>query len=346
MKELQEKNQHLQQGLQFNSDSNNKLVRQPTAKQTGKLKLNWKTCKEAPRRMQRGSAAVLGRMAYLKADASSKIQAYNSYTDEWSVLPESPTHTYNFTLTVVNDLLTAVGGMQYTISGSAQAKSTLLSLVARAGGKMKWVKHFPPMPTKRSHTTVVSSGKALVVAGGRGEGVTTLTTVEVMDTETLQWYTACRLPQPLSNASATVCGDNVYLVGGYGQCGMPTRIVLCSSLSALLESQTTVTQKSLPPVENHQVWNMTTDLPVKRSTCITLNGQVLAIGGSSPCLTSDIDSVYIYNTAANSWELISHMPTSRSHCLVALLPGNKLMVVGGRQNSYETDTVQIATALE
>lgn len=79
---------------------------------------------------------------------------------------------------------------------------------------MKWVKHFPSMPTKRSHTTVVSSGKALVVAGGRGEGVATLTTVEVMDTETLQWSTACRLPQPLSNASATVCGDNVYMVGG------------------------------------------------------------------------------------------------------------------------------------
>ena len=101
-----------------------------------------------------------------------------------------------------------------------------------------------------------------------------------------------------------------------------------------------------PPIENHQVWNMTTDLPVKRSTCITLNGQVLAIGGSSPCLTSDMNSVYIYNTAANSWEIISHMPTSRSLCLVALLPGNKLMVVGGRQSSYETDTVQITTALE
>jgi len=55
---------------------------------------------------------------------------------------------------------------------------------------------------------------------------------------------------------------------------------------------------------------MTTDLPVKRSTCVTLNGQVLAIGGSSSCLTSDMDSVYIYNTAANSWEIISHMPTS------------------------------------
>ena len=43
------------------------------------------------------------------------------------------------------------------------------------------------MPTKRKLASVVCSGKDLVVAGGKGVGDTVLTTVEVMDTDTLQW---------------------------------------------------------------------------------------------------------------------------------------------------------------
>ena len=40
----------------------------------------------------------------------------------------------------------------------------------------KWVEHFPPMPTKRFRTAVVSTEKYLVLAGG-----SRLDTVEVMD---------------------------------------------------------------------------------------------------------------------------------------------------------------------
>ena len=75
---------------------------------------------------------------------------------------------------------------------------------------------FPRMPTKRQLTAVVCSGKTLVVAGGKGEWRTKLATVEVMDTETLQWSTVSSLPQPCYSALATVCGDTVYLVGGLG----------------------------------------------------------------------------------------------------------------------------------
>ena len=50
------------------------------------------------------------------------------------------------------------------------------------------------------------------IAGGEGEGFTVLTTVEVMNTDTLQWSTASSLPYPLYGASATVCRDSVYLL--------------------------------------------------------------------------------------------------------------------------------------
>ena len=53
------------------------------------------------------------------------------------------------------------------------------------------------------------------------------------------------------------------------------------------------------------------------------------------------NNIYSHNTGTNSWEVISHMPTPRHWCLVTVLPGNKLMVVGGVNNTGYTDEVEI-----
>ena len=73
-----------------------------------------------------------------------------------------------------------------------KVSNSLLSLTDK-----KWTEQFPSMPTKRWLTTAVCSGRSLVVAGGIGEGRKKLSTVEVMDTETLQWSTASNLPLPI-----------------------------------------------------------------------------------------------------------------------------------------------------
>ena len=183
---LQEENQHLRQQKLQKEDT----IKQPIVMQRGKLNLSWKTCKSAPCMLRRASSTACGSMAYFRPSNSNRVLSYNSDTKEWSTLPECPTQ--RFTLAVVNGLITAVGGSQ-----SFDYTNTLLSLMEEYG-KRKWVEHFPPMPTKRELTAAVCSGKALVVAGGEGEEYTKLTTVEVMDTDTLQWSTASSLLHPLS----------------------------------------------------------------------------------------------------------------------------------------------------
>ena len=138
--------------------------------------------------------------------------------------------------------------------------NTLLSLVASEGGKCKWVEHFPSMPTKRELTAdVMCSGKTLVVAGDR---YITLDVVEVMDSDTLKWSTARSLPVPLSQASATVCGDKVHLVGRWIN-GYPRNHIFTCSLSALLQSQAIGAEmKTLSLARNHTVWEVAADLPV------------------------------------------------------------------------------------
>ena len=239
---------------------------------------------------------------------------------------------------MVNSLLTAIGGQ----TSNYDVTNSLLSLA-----DSKWTKQFPPMPTKRWLTTAVCSGRSLVAAGGVGEGRKKLSIVEVMDTETLQW-TASSLPHPLYLASATLCGDQVYMLGGFYQSNEQSKSVFTCSLAALLQSCQPQSLgerlKTLSLASRPKVWHKLADTPVTLSTCASLHGQLLAVGGESSD-GKETTAIHMYNTTTNSWEVISHMTTLRCHCLVAVLPHNELMVVGGFIDDDKTDSVEIASII-
>ena len=84
------------------------------------------------------------------------------------------------------------------------------------------------------------------------------------------------------------------------------------------------------------------DTPVTLSTCGSLHGRLLAVGRE--CSDGkETTVIHMYNTTTNSWEVISHMTTPRCHCLVAALPHNELMVVGGFIAGGANDSVEIAS---
>ena len=320
--ELQEENRHLQQELQ--------QERNGTLQQTGKLNFSWSMCKAAPCKMKRGSATVCGSMAFFKPDGSSQIHSYSIDTYKWSTLPDCP--RTDFTLTVINDFVTAVGGIKPgTWFSIVQLTNTLISVI-NEGDKWKWVELFPRMPTKRALTAVACSGKTLVVAGGGVNQSTMLTTVEVMNTDTLQWSETSSLPLALYNPSATICGDRFYLEGE-DRSRQHRMAVFSCSLSAFLQSQ-----------PSQPVWCPITDLPAERSTIVTLNGQLLSIGGQG-ChgTTYYTNAIYSYNPMTSFWELINCLPTARYNCLAVVLPGNKLMVVGGEAGPGLMDRAEIAS---
>ena len=207
-------------------------------------------------------------------------------------------------------------------------------------------KAVPPMPTSHWLTAAVCSGSLLVVAGGTGEGGERLSTVEVMDTQSLQWSTASSLPHPFNEASATLCGDQVYMLGGFDQNGKYSKSVFTCSLAALLQSchpqSLRARLKTLSLTSRPKVWHQLADTPVALSTCASLQGQLLAVGGEDSSHKATT-AVHMYNTTTNSWEVISHMANPRWLCLVLVLPHNELMVVGGAQFWNSTDTVEIAT---
>ena len=201
------------------------------------------------------------------------------------------------------------------------------------------------MPTERCQVTSLCTGTTLIVAGGWGEsGV--LSTVEVMDTETHQWSTAADLPEPMRHSSASVCGDQLYLLGSLNACDTGIKSVYACSVSILLQSCVDANSKGASLEDQASVWRQVAELPVARSTCESFHGRLLAIGGEMDT-REPTTAIYMYNSTTNSWGIISHMTTGRWNCFTAVLPNNQLMVVGGKIGHGPfifnvTETVEVA----
>ena len=165
----------------------------------------------------------------------------------------------------------------------------------------------------------------------------------MMDIQTLVWSTAASLPHPYTWASATICGDQLYILGGWDLDGRSKSVLTCS-LTKLLQSC------SDHDTSSDSVWHGITDVPVYLSTCAAANGELVAVGGHVQVTWGKTTTaVHKYNPTTDSWDIISNMPTARYHCLVAVLPTNEMMVVGGYESSSVailfdfTDKVEIAS---
>ena len=305
-------------------------------KELASIKLKWREGQRAPRGMYRLCDAVVdGNTVYVKDGVTVKIYSYDATTDSWSQLPDC-SNKYG-SITVINGQLTTVGGV----------KSNELFSLTGEGSSRRWTKEYPPMPTKRWGTTSLCTGATLIVAGG--EGLVALSTVEVMNTENHQWSTAADLPQPMYLASATVCGDRIYMLGGVGKRFTGTKSVYTCSVSALLQScvpsslEAKLKRTSLS--NKASVWRQVADLPVASSTCESFHGRLLAIGGNDDSWKATT-AVYEYSSTSNSWEVISHMTTGRYNCFTAVLPKNQLMVLGGGTDTVScTDTVELVSVV-
>ena len=274
-------------------------------KVSGKITLNWRDGGKAPLEMSRGAAVVDGNVAYFMK-SSGDICSYNLSNKRWKELPKCPYKRCS--LAIVNGHLTTIGGTNHS-----ECTNTLVSL------KPEWrdfKELFPPMPTKRCDTTAVTTKEHLIVAGGSAERH--VATMEVMDIKTLGWSTVACLPHPYSKASGTICGDKLYMMGGEYN----IESVLTCSLTELSSSSS-----------SSILWHRVADAPAYHSTCAAVNGELLAVGGHDKHLNL-IAAIHKYNPTTNSWDLISNMPTARCGSLVAVLPTNKMMVVGGKNELF------------
>ena len=290
--------------------------------------------------MYRGAAVVDGNTVYINPGGSNKVYScqISSRDQQWSTLPDS--HYYYFSLAVIDSLLTSIGGRSDP-SGGPRTNS-LFSLTGE-GRERQWSEVFPPMPTTRNTHESVTTEQILVVAGGY-DGSKRIDTVEVMNIPNKQWSTAIHMPHPFVQISATIFGDQLYLGGGYGEGHKPSKSVLTCSLPDLLRPQSLGAKLSILSLSNKPgVWRHIKDLPVTRSTLTKLGGHLVAIGGKDDS-NNPIADVRCYDPQTDSWHVITKMKTKRSLPLVAVIPEDRLIIVGGGDASRRSmDSVEIGS---
>ena len=267
-----------------------------------------------------------GNTAYFTPDGSSTVYSYQNIlgNEQWSRLPKNP--NWNFSLAVIDGLLTSVGSRD-----SRGSTNTLLSLTGE-GERNKWSEVFPPMPTPRYSTACITTEKALVVAGGYAAGGDDVATVEVIDINTKQWTTVCPLPQKLWSLSGVVCGDSLYLAGGVRGLTWSKSVFTCS-LPDLWQPET-LGSRIRWTLTRSNVWKEISSLPVTRFTLASFGGHLLAIGGRDDPGNRTTD-VYRHDSHTDSWHVICQMKKKRSLCLAVTLPEDQLIIVGGGTTSVE-----------
>ena len=264
--------------------------------------MKWKQGKRAPETMSSlwGAAVVHSSTAYFSQ--AYNVYSYESSEDKWTKV-QTCKHGY-FCLAVINDTLTAIGGLD----AYGECTNSLLGLTGSE--KKNWKEIFPPMPTKREHATAVTTTTHLIVAGGSDNG-RCLSTVEVMDMNNLQWLSLSQAVPIQSFGSMALCDEYLYI-------SVQGSVYSCLFRIWRQAKGIAFTWKRLPNINDS-------------ATLATLGEHVLAIGGMDNGKPSG--TVRRYDRDTNSWCIIGEMPTSRFNVLAAVLPSNELMVVGGMKES-------------
>ena len=226
-------------------------------------------------------------------------------------LPSCPYE--NSGLAIIDSELTTVGGWD----GAGRSCTNKL-FTLRQG---KWVEVYPPMNTAHSRLAVVSTsdGDYRIAIGGLGSYSGLTATVELFQVKSRRWYKQTDLPQPLPLPSATICGDQLHVIGYHGE-GYSCSLQSLPSNDKPITSPLTLSWKPLPP------------LPVEGSTAATLCGQLVLIGGRQG--ESPVNS--IHQLVEGQWVEIGSMTSVRRWCLaVSLSPDRILIVCGMLDNSVE-----------
>ena len=321
------------QQLQLSEDQQTEVRKKPASKE---LTLKWRKGPKAPAVMPRGTSTIIGETVYVNCYNSRSVYAFHCNTTQWSTLPQSPYRLS--TLTTINSMLTTVGG-----SDTNSVYTTTNKVITHRDHK--WVELYPPMPTGRHLVAVLSTTTHVAVMGGWNGG-NRLAITEVMDIQTKQWSTASPLPYGIYQASTTLCGEILYLMGGFTNSNEYSALSCrFSDLVQSTQSTSPSTQKrpSSSTIATHsKVWHNIPDLPVRDSTCVTVQGKVLAIGGLDK-QWEITTSIYELNTDNNKWSHKSDMNIARSCCLATALPDNNILVVGGATGTGHTDETEIST---
>ena len=317
------------------------------------IQLSWEEGRSAPVPLFKGSITAQDDSLFCCNLGGDTVYQYSLPSNLWISLPQCPSSS--FSLAVVRGTLTTIGGERRGTRGRRVQINILYGLRGDGSSRSSWETCFPPMPTKRSYSTAVSYQDMLVVVGGHNNyshACHSLATVEVMNTDTLVWFTAPSLPHPSRSPSSALLDDQLYLLGGWDDNGST---VFRGDLNILRKSCSLVFVVTTLVVGAQSVWEVVECAPTSASSCGVLGRQLVIVGGKEG-RGGVTNCVYVYSGeegggregGRRGWREMGRLPREPVyHCMAASVSGERLTVVGGvRREGVATSQVWVGQVVE
>ena len=274
---------------------------------------NWEECSSIPDTTFSPSFVILDDKIYVgnlciasNIEKKGKICVSLFNLQSWTLIDDTPTHSY--ALTTYKSKLVLVGGA----IGNSDITTNELWLSADCG--KTWSQDLPPMPTKRTFPSAVSTDECLLVMDGYGPREKP---VEIFVEG--QWSSLFPLPYPMKKNY--VIHNGIFFATMYPNYG-----AYCP-VESLIEYATGA--KSLP-VSSTALWSMT---QIREGELVSFHGELLSIsiGGS----------IYAYSNCSQSWLHIQGMNAEYYRCVGEesvgevhggwALPTGELVLLGTRR---------------
>ena len=273
------------------------------------LKLSWRRGPDMPFGMSyyvqsvvvEGTVYAGGGYAGPDNDNDYIVMTYDISTGKWATLP--PYRESDFAMTAINNQLVLVGGYEHVDSSKV--------LGVWDADKKQWTHPYPEMNTARYGCSAVVYKEWLVVVGGWTAGASLSSVVEVMNTNSKQWYAGPPTQTPWSYMRTAVVGDTCYFMGGIIS-EYSTDKVYTVSLSFLTSGLT-----SKEPRKNKSpMWSEISGLHLTDSTPLSISGSLLAVGGRNKDRIV-MTAIHLYQPDAGKWVKIGNLLTRKRDCICA-----------------------------
>ena len=197
----------------------------------------------------------------------------------------------------------------------------------------RWLPIYIPMPTARSDAAALAYKQYLLVAGGCNS-MGNLTTVEVLNTETVQWSTVAPLPVPIEGLiqstshidSAHPQSDTWYLMGWERGLNQPPNTFRISIRELIQQAKGELQWAN---------WVKLPDPPLSCCSAVVFRGCLFAVGGKDQQNVKKKD-IHLYMSGTCQWLCVAELPTPRHSCSCCAFSSEEFMVIGGCENTGNT----------
>ena len=286
--------------------------------------MKWTKCSNLPVPMTAAHSTVINGILYIGGgwckigNDEYLMFSYKLIDDQWMRLPLLP--QCNGVPVNINDGLSYIGGHHYSTSCTTNKVITLHN--------NHWVTQYPNMTLPRKHHAVVSYHHYTIVAGGEGEDMSKLDTIEVFNCNSNQWIIlSTHLPQPMMCINAGISNQSFIIAGYTSANDYGNNHTYIISMDSLVESNQNSLTSSTSEDDNQ--WSQLCSVPCW-STAIVPNTSPPVIIGGYDNQGKVVNNISLYDDSSNSWRTVSSLPISCAQATVATI--NDVIIVAGGYN--------------